>query len=432
MPKILSREEREQKIARGMEIINRAKASARDLTAEEKRDLNANLADLDASEMAGIRTNADIETRGVYTGPGTPRPAAYTADNAVEGRTGELLRPDQSMSSWLEKRKGKTLAHDVDWNAYWAQRMKLTRPGAELRALGEDTASGAGAGQPIVPQEWSTTFVDILRPNLVVGQAGCSILPLEEEIYNLPQYVSDVSPQWLAEDAQLTLDANPQFSTVQFNAMGSFTDVTLVSRQLAEDTNQAGGLSGLLQDTIGKKYQRVIDQVAFYGASGSTGNPGLLNETGLIVQTLGGTANVNGQAPVDTQFLSTALEAVRNANAEASAIVANPKTLGTVSRLNASAYAKYWDFSADVADVPWLYSTALASNEALGTGTNLSSLYMGDWSRMIIGMRVDLDVRVLTERYADFNQIGLLSYMRFSIRTTHPESFVRVKGIVTT
>jgi hypothetical protein len=74
-------------------------------------------------------------------------------------------------------------------------------------------------------------------------------------------------------------------------------------------------------------------------ASGSTGNPGLNSESGLVVQSMG----TNGAAPTDMQFVSTAVQAVRSANAEASAIIANPKVVGTVSRLNASTYAKYWD-----------------------------------------------------------------------------------------
>lgn len=412
------------------DIIEKADDEKRSLTkaeAEEYDRLSRNLTALDkiinGSATGSYDPLADMHGRAVAL-DGDKR-NGYTAE--VEGREHEVLRPDQSMAEWYAKRNSKT-AHDVDWDAYWGQRMGLRAPGAELRALGEDTSSGGGAGQAVVPQEWSTSFVDLLRPQLVITRAGASLMPMETELYNLPTYVSDVSPSWLAENSSVSLDANPQFSTVQFNAKGAFTDITLFSRQMAEDTNQSGGLAGLLTDTIAQKYARVIDQAAIYGVSGNAGNPGLNAESGLVSQSMG----TNGAAPTDTQFISTAVESVRKANVEPSALISNPQVYGTVNRLNASTYAKYWERTADTANVPWLYSTALSATETQGTSSVASSLYAGDWSRMVIGMRVDLDVKVLNERYADVNQIGLLSYMRFSIRTTHPEAFTRVVGILTT
>lgn len=409
------------------DILKVAEAENRGLKVAESERFDALDREWHEARMSGSHT----ETRGV-SAPSSDRPEGYTGDTEVRGQVGEILRSDQSVSAWLEKRRNGNVAHDVDWNAYWAQRMGLRKPGLEMRALGEDTSSGNGAGNAVVPVEYSTSFIDLLRPALVIGRAGCSVMPMEHEVFNYPQYVADVSPTWLAEGTALTLDANPQFSTLQFNAQGAFTDLTLFSRQLAEDTNQSGGLSGLLQQTIGQKFGRVMDQAALYGVTGNSGNPGLVNESNLVVQPLGGTANTAGTALTDTQFVSTAAQAVRNANAEPTAIVTNPSVAGSVARLNASTYAKYWDMPSDVAHLPWITSTALASNETLGSGTALSSLYVADWSKMIVGIRVDLDVRVLNERYADSNQIGLLSYMRFSVRTSHPEAAVRVKGIKTT
>ena len=373
----------------------------------------------------------DFAERGASRAAG---PKAWANDGATEGRTGEILAPSQSMSQWLVKRgktsTGRAVAHDIDRDAYWSQRLGMSPAGLEMRALGEDTSSGAGAGSAIVPEEWSSTFIDIIRPQLLISKSGASTMPMETEQFSLPQYVSDVQPQWLAENAQMAADGNPQFAPLLFNSVGAVTDLTLFSRQLLEDTNQSGGLSALLEDTISKKYARVLDQIAIYGVTGApaNANPGLNAESGLIVQTMG----ANGAAPTDPNFLSTAAEAVRNANEEPTALLSNPKVYGTVERLNASTYAKYWDLPRSVRDIPWHYSTALSSAETLGTGTALSSLYMGPWHRMIMGVRVALRCDILRERYADFNQVAIRSYLRVSIRTSHPETFVRVEGITTT
>jgi HK97 family phage major capsid protein len=386
------------------------------LTADEQREI-----------ARSVRDRREPETRGAIAGNGKRA-------GEIQGVPGEILKPGQSLAEWHRRAAEngvegvRRAGTDIDWNAYWAQRAGLARPGAEMRALGEDTASGAGAAQAIVPQEWSTTFVDLLRAKLVLSQAGMSTLPMTTEKYNLPQWMADVAPAYVAENAATTLDANPQFSTVLFSCPGAYLDVTLVSRQAMEDTNQQGGLAAMLQDVISAKYARLIEQVAFYGTATNAGNPGLVNESGLVI-----TWNAtNGAAPTDTTPFSLAAETVRNANSEPTAYITNPAVRGTFARLNASSVARYWGMPDDVADIPVLDTTAIASNETHGTGTNLSSFYAGPWHRMIMGQRINLQVDVLRERYADMAQIGLVSYMRFSIRTTHPEAFVKYGGFITT
>jgi HK97 family phage major capsid protein len=373
--------------------------------------------------------NAAPDTRGVKTGRTTPQPGE------IRGVANEVLSPGQSVSEWRRKALANGANADVrndgtdrDLNAYWAERCGLKAPSIESRALGEDTTSGAGAGQAIVPQEWSTGFIDLLRAKLVLSQAGMSTMPMATEVYNYPQWTADVAPSWIAENAAVSLDANPSFSTVQFTAKGSYIDTTLVSRMILDDTNQQGGLDGLLREVIAAKYARLVESVAFYGTASNAGNPGLVNESGLVINWNG----TNGGAPTDTTPFSVAAESARNANAEPTAFITNPSLRGTFARLNASTFARFWEVPPDVSDLPVLDTTAIVSNETHGTGTNLSSLYAGPWSRMIMGVRTDLDVQVLRERYADQAQIGFVSYMRFSIRTTHPEAFVKQGGYVTT
>jgi HK97 family phage major capsid protein len=280
-----------------------------------------------------------------------------------------------------------------------------------------------------VPQQWATGFVDIIRPMLVLHNAGVSTLPMEHELLTYPQFLSDIAPAYVSVNQSQAIDQNPQFAPIVFSARGAYTDITLISREVAEDTNQSGGLPSMLTGVIGQKYARLIDQVGIYGTAGNSGNPGLVNETGLIVQSMG----TNGAAPADTTKPSLMAEASRAANAEPTAFVVNPQTYGTFARLNASTYTKYWDWPVDIKSIPWLYSSTLSNTEVQGSsGSVCSSAYLGPWDRMVIGMRIDLQVTVLRERYADFGAIGLQAYMRFSIRTTHPETFVRLNGILTT
>ena len=61
----------------------------------------------------------------------------------------------------------------------------------------------------------------------------------------------------------------------------------------------------------------------------------------------------------------------------------------------------------------------------------LSSIFVGDWSYMTIGMRTEGNgVQVLHELLAAQNQIGFLNAARFSIRTVRPnQTFCRLYNV---
>jgi HK97 family phage major capsid protein len=210
--------------------------------------------------------------------------------------------------------------------------------------------------------------------------------------------------------------------------------------ELAQDAYVNGGLSGMLASSASRAYATLLDKAALYGIAGNSGNPGLNNEAGMVFRKLAAHVGTTGQAPADPSDYSITAEIVRNANAEPTGILESPQVLGTFNRLNANTVAKWWNMPNDVVNIPVYYSTVIPVTEtdpASGTlpaqiGGTFSSFYMGDWSRIVIGMHLDMTTTVLNERYADQLQIGLLTAMRFSIRATHPETFVRDSGIITT
>jgi HK97 family phage major capsid protein len=199
----------------------------------------------------------------------------------------------------------------------------------------------------------------------------------------------------------------------------------------------------MLAESAAKNYSVLIDQAGFYGITGNTGNPGFSNETGVQLRKYAGHSGTTGQAPADTQELSIMLEAVRAKNIEPTGFATSPQLLGTLSRLNSSTYAKYWNPSDDAADlwnnhrytsttIPVTETDPASGTVPAQTGGTMTSLYLADWSRVIIGMHLGMQTAVLRERYADQLQVGLLTYMRFSVRLSHPEGFVRSYGALTT
>ncbi len=388
-----------------------------------------------------------METRG-----GNP---AIASNYEIRGEPQENLRPGQSMRTWVERaaengvtttangRTEKVRSHsDAYLNEYWAQRLGLRPPGAELRALGEDTS---GSGLAITPQSWTSQYVDFLYAASILGRLGVTRFVMETEIVNKPVLTAPAAPSWLAENSSIGIDANPAFSTLAFNANGGFKDITLFSLELAQDAYAEGTLGGLLAETVARNMALAVDAAGIVGVSGnSSGYPGLIAETGFNTRTYTGDAG-SGKAPTDTTEFSLVLEAIANKNVDIEdpamnlAILSNPSVYHTVKRLNASTYAKFWEMPDDCADLPWVRSAnsnVLPTTETDGTtpaltGGALSSFYMGPWSFMLAGTHLDLNTRTLTERYVDAGQLGIFSFYRGSIRTGHAEAFYRTSSIVT-
>jgi HK97 family phage major capsid protein len=452
---------RDKRAAKQLEV---SKILARgNLTKQDNKQIDDLLNEIEqlANQVSQVKSQ-HLDTRG-DTGASKPakRERSYKHDKQVTGRTAEVLDSKQSVRTWVDRaaekgmtvesrdgRPQKIIGSSFDENSYWAQRLGLSKAGAETRALNEDTV---GSGLAITPQSWTARFIDYMYPNTLLGQLGASIVPMTTELVNVPQFTAPVQPQWVAEGSATSLDANPAFSTLQLAAKGMFYDITLYSMELAQDAYISGDLPGVLAASAARNYAVLMDQAGFYGIAGNTGCPGFSNEVGIQLRKWGqGGASSNtphtlttGQAIADTQEPSTMVELVRAKNIEPTGFACSPQLIGTMARLNVPTYANYWKMPGDVADL-WnnhtAYSTTIPVVETdpavsvipAQTGGTMTSLYCADWSRVMVGVHLGMQTAILRERYADQLQVGLLTYMRFSIRLSHPEGFVRSTGALTT
>jgi HK97 family phage major capsid protein len=78
-----------------------------------------------------------------------------------------------------------------------------------------------------------------------------------------------------------------------------------------------------------------------------------------------------------------------------------------------------------LASIPMAQTTAVSTTEA----TDKSTLYLGDWSQLMYGIRSQVRVEVLRERYADNLQYGFLAYLRADVALAHPAAFGRLISI---
>ncbi|MES2492947.1 MAG: phage major capsid protein [Pseudomonadota bacterium] len=83
-----------------------------------------------------------------------------------------------------------------------------------------------------------------------------------------------------------------------------------------------------------------------------------------------------------------------------------------------------------VSAVPTLTTTAASITETQGTASGVcSSIVLGDFTQMLIGMREDINIRVLDQPFADTGEIMIIVHARADIQLAHSESFYKLIGI---
>jgi len=63
-------------------------------------------------------------------------------------------------------------------------------------------------------------------------------------------------------------------------------------------------------------------------------------------------------------------------------------------------------------------------HSAAGTNNNQADIFTADWRQLLVGMRSELRIEVLRERYADNHQIGFVAHLRADVQLARPKAFV--------
>jgi HK97 family phage major capsid protein len=295
--------------------------------------------------------------------------------------------------------------------------------------LGEDTSSGSGAGQSVVGELWGHELQDLIRAKLWLSQFNLTTVPMTGEVMHVPVFQSDIAPAFITENAALSLDISPSVGVVTLSATGAFADVTGASLMVIEDAVVNGGIDAMIRNSIAQKYARLIQTIALYGQAGS-GTTGLVATAGLLTQSMG----TNGAVPASYKDISKAVAQVRQQSVEPSGLVWHPGTQAEYAEL-VDTLGQPMRPTPDIADLVTNAADSASLNyqsETQGTSSTATSLYVGDWQYCLLGMRTEgVEVKILDQRYAEYQMVGFLSRWRGCVQYLHPtQAFVRLEGIL--
>jgi HK97 family phage major capsid protein len=306
-----------------------------------------------------------------------------------------------------------------------------------LRSI--STTSGASA---IVPTVWANSIIDKARNQAVMFRAGATLVPMGGKVEQIGRLTQDPSPAFRAEGNAFPA-TDPALDYIQLTATTLGT-VVVASIEVLQDAPNA---NSIVENSLAAAMALEIDKAAMFGQLGATGTndegssyglaspypKGLLkslvdyNSGSQIV----GAFPTNGTAQTAgtpwAEMLSVYYLPVR-ANERVSAIVSNVALEQQYAGMVNTLYDPIRKPEV-LANVPWLTTNAIPSFTR-GTMTNRATdVFAGDFSQLLIGQRLGLEVRVLNERYAELGQVGFLAVWRGDVAVARPKAFAAYRAL---
>ena len=293
-----------------------------------------------------------------------------------------------------------------------------TTPGVR-NALSEGTNAAGGFTLPsvVMPQ-----ILGALVPNSSLLQAGMPIIPLNDGAKSYTTAILSGVPTaaWRSEGGAVA-ESDPVFSGVAA-APQSLSFFFKISRELFADSMN---LSPALLAAIGQAMAKELDRAGLRGTGTPPQPRGILNTSGIQTVTNG----ANGTALGSYANLFSAVQALLQADAQMpNAAIMSPRSLiklgGLLDTTNQPLRVPTM-----LEPVKLLGTSQIPNNLTVGTSTDCSEIYTGDFTKMALMLRESLSVQLLSERYADTGQLAFMCHCRADFAVMYPSAFALVTGV---
>jgi len=196
-----------------------------------------------------------------------------------------------------------------------------------------------------------------------------------------------------------------------------------VSRELLSD---AANMDAALCQAIAQAFAKELDRTALRG-SGSAPEPrGILTTTNVGAVTNGATGAA--QAGLRWSNLLSATQTIMGYDAMPNAFIMAPRS--------AVGYAALADTTNQplkkpdlLRNMPFLVTSQIPVNLTVGTSTDCTEVYAGDFSKVVIVMRERPVIALANELFALNGQVGFVAQVRADIAVLYARAFAVITGI---
>ncbi len=383
-------------------IQNAAKAAGRDMNSTERRNFD-NLYNtfMDMTEQIQKHEAAQQGTR-MASGP----QPTYWAD--ADGKKIRVVGPGEKLAEG-----------PADVSLGECLRTMVTGKGTPdiKNALAEGTDSAGGF---TVPTATLTEFIDKFRAKSRVQNAGARILQLDTDKTVIAVVSSSPTAEW-KEEASSQSETNFTFAGVTFEPK-TLRFIVKASRELMADSLN---MNEVLESVFAGTTAAAVDQGILFG-SGSDGQIKGLSSYNIAEVDMG-----TDGAPLESYApLVQAYQKMLENNAPApTGFIMNPREWGTLAGLTDTTGQPLRKPEA-LADIPMYETTGVPVDEVHGGASNASRIITGVWPDLVIGLRSEMRIDLLRERYASTYEYGFLVHMRVDAIPARDESFAQITGII--
>jgi len=320
------------------------------------------------------------------------------------------ITPEIKATRATEAKRKKDAAYS---KAYW-EHMYTGLPENALRE-GSD-----GSGGYLVPDEYDVKLVEALYENNILR--GISTIKHTDHDLKITRTEDGGSAQWV-DESHAYPNSDLTFGQITLKAYKLGTKI-LVSDELLEDSGI--DLEAYIKKRFGEDMGRTEEE-AFLTGDG-VGKP-----TGLIYQAQLGTETAEaGKVCIDDviDLVYSLKQPYRHG--KNTAFIMSEKVYQTLRKTRTASGRLIWNsnIKADGYDTLFGYRVYLSNHlDSTEPGFSLSTypILFGDFSFFWIGDRGKRIIKRLTERYADYGQVGFIATQRVDGKLVRPEAIKVLK-----
>ena len=294
--------------------------------------------------------------------------------------------------------------------------LKTTEGVRAALAGGVDTTGGF-----TIPSRLAPSVLDAMTAQSSVLTAGAGLTLIEPSQTFTTAAVDTVpTAAWRAESANIA-ESDPAFRAI-LAAPKSLAFFFKISRELLADGSD---ISRALTTAIAQSFALALDAAALRGSGTAPTPRGLLNTAGVHAVTSG----ANGATLANYNKLFEAVTAILSADhGMPSAAIMNPRSLVKLGSL--------LDTTSQPMQVPGmlqplklLQTSQIPVNLNVGTSTDCSEIYLGDFTQMQFIVRENVSIQLLRERFAETGQLAFVGHVRADVAVMRPKSFAVISGV---
>lgn len=295
--------------------------------------------------------------------------------------------------------------------------MKTSDIAIKALSEGTDTAGGFAVPNIVMPR-----ILDAMVPASSLLQAGAGFVPLDKGAKTATTAVTATLPvaAWRNELGSIA-ESDPTFRGVVATPR-SLACIVRISRELLAD---GVDIDRAIRTAIGQAFAKELDRVGLRGSGTAPEPRGLLNTTGVNAVSMG----TNGTTLASYAPILSGIQSILDADGPMpTAAIMAPRSLvdfgGLVDTTDQPLRAPSL-----VEPVRFIGTSQIPVNLTVGTSSDTSEIYLGDFSRMYFLLRENLSVQLLREAYAKTGELGFLCHLRADVVVPYPAAFAIVKGV---